>query len=184
MMMNPKLVVVTISFVLSWHIVNLNGCSQQGEDLTALIEDNCAQHPINWLQLDQKYGGKAQYYFGKNDKKFRADFQKHLKSFQETGQDLHGKEKVQWVNQYVPEYVAACKEFYSNVVRKCGGFDLKSQHYKDCAKSYDYRYKKMIKSFVVKEFNSKGKLDVSKISLIKIEQAYRQELFKRSPAQN
>ena len=128
------LMLIRITYILLLGLLNLK-CKSKKAEVQQLIADNCSEHPLAFYMAEE---GKAKLYkFGDKDEEFRARVREILQRYRQSGQDITGVKKQDLAANYVPNYLQACKSYFSPVVQKCGQHKITDRKFQDCARPYN-----------------------------------------------
>jgi len=140
--------------------------------LRAALKDVCAQHPFNWYHLDKNmtYASdgkmKYQYKFGTKDRQFRDAMKKIFQKYIDTGADLTGKPKIEFLRKYLPNYANECLKSYNLAIEECSKYfgETDTSNYVTCVKKHDEDYKLTIEAFLIVESRDHDVVDFGKFS--------------------
>jgi len=138
-----------IVIILALSLPVLVGCpfkTKKG-NLRDSVADGCAQDVINIYQL---YHRSSQLKFGPHDEVFRVEFKKVVDRYVETGKDMYGKEKIAFIQRYLPNYMKTCKKFHDPFVDNCSSFYGDQEKLDVCYKPYHEAYGQLLGAFGVR----------------------------------
>lgn len=116
---------------------------QNSAELQTMIDDSCAQNPVNLLEQEQS-GGQKLYVFGPQDAEFRQQWLELQSSFRSSGRDLNGTEKMAFVSKYVPRFLQGCTRFFANAVTECSRFQVGSQDLQRCLEPHNNDFRRYL----------------------------------------
>ncbi|HYX38137.1 MAG TPA: hypothetical protein VE954_33980 [Oligoflexus sp.] len=145
-------------------MVGMVGCKktkqQNTAELQALIDDSCAQNPVNFIEQEQ--GSRQQLYvFGPQDAAFRQHWQELQHSFRDSGQDLNGAAKVAFVSQYVPRFLQGCTQFFANAVIQCSRHSVGSHELQRCLEPHNTEFRRYLAKSL--KADEKGWIDLESL---------------------
>jgi hypothetical protein len=142
----------------------LGGCkkTRQGNtaELQALIDDGCAQNPVNFIEQEQS-SGQQLYVFGPNDNAFRQRWQELQASFRASGRDLTGPEKTAFVSRYMPRFLQGCTQFFAGAVIQCQAHKVGSMELSRCLEPHNADFRRFLSQNL--KANEKGWVDLESL---------------------
>lgn len=128
-------------------LVGFAGCKktqkQNTAELQAVIDDSCAQNPVNFIEQEQASQQKL-YVFGPQDAAFRQHWQELQQSFRASGRDLSGPEKTAFVSMYVPRFLQACTQFFAPAVTECSRYAVGSKDLRRCLEPHNADFRRYL----------------------------------------
>jgi len=145
-------------------IVALPGCKkskqQHTAELQALIDDSCAQNPVNFIEQEQA-SRQQLYVFGPQDTAFRQQWQELQQSFRASGRDLNGAEKVAFVSQYMPRFLQGCTQYFANAVSTCSQHGVGSHELQRCLEPHNAGFRRYLTQSL--KADDKGWIDLESL---------------------
>lgn len=145
-------------------VAALPGCkktkAQNTTELQALIEDGCAQNPVNFIEQEQK-SGQQLYVFGPDDAAFRQRWLDLQASFRAGGRDLSGADKTAFVSRYMPRFLQSCTQFFAGAVIQCNEFRVGSPELQRCLEPHNTDFRRYLAQNL--KANEKGWVDLESL---------------------
>jgi hypothetical protein len=133
---------------------------QNTAELQALIDDGCAQNPVNFIEQEQN-SGQQLYVFGPDDNAFRQRWQELQASFRSSGRDLSGAEKTAFVSRYMPRFLQGCTQFFAGAVIQCNHFPVGSMELQRCLEPHNADFRRFLAQNL--KANEKGWVDLESL---------------------
>jgi hypothetical protein len=145
-------------------VAALPGCkktkAQNTAELQTLIEDGCAQNPVNFIEQEQK-SGQQLYVFGPDDAAFRQRWQDLQASFRAGGRDLSGPDKAAFVSRYMPRFLQSCTQFFAGAVIQCSELKVGSPELQRCLEPHNTDFRRFLAQNL--KANEKGWVDLESL---------------------
>ncbi|WP_141733496.1 hypothetical protein [Oligoflexus tunisiensis] len=145
-------------------LISLEGCKktqkQHSAELQALIDDSCAQNPVNFIEQEES-ARQQLYVFGPDDSDFRQKWQELQRSFRDSGRDLSGPEKTAFVSKYVPRFLQGCTQFFAGAVIQCNQYAVGSMELQRCLEPHNEDFRRFLAQYL--KVNDKGWIDLESL---------------------